>query len=208
MVDSSASCHLTSNANFFSSYINGNFGYVRIGNEGSSKIVGIGIVCLETSTGCKLVLENVRHVPDVIMNIISIGKLDDDGYVNRFGEGKWKLTKGSLIVARGKKQKDVYMMQAKLCMEKDKNVPGSSIGASHKRLDHMKGMKILHDGKTPLSIDWGDVQRKGCCNDVVVDVGDVKNPPYIDHVAEKPPREPLLRRKSYRKVRKVHRQGW
>ena len=55
--------------------------------------MGIGDVFLETSIGNKLVLKDVRHVPDIRLNLISTGKLDDEGFTNSFGESKWKLTK-------------------------------------------------------------------------------------------------------------------
>ena len=64
------------------------YGRVRMGNEGASKTVGIGDICLETSVGCKLLFKNVRHVSDIHLNLISTIKLDDDGYTNQFGEGK------------------------------------------------------------------------------------------------------------------------
>ena len=53
--------------------------------------------------GYRLVLKNGIHVPDIRLNIMSIGKLDDEGYSNYFGEGRWKLNKGSLN--RAKRQK-------------------------------------------------------------------------------------------------------
>ncbi|GKB06398.1 retrovirus-related pol polyprotein from transposon TNT 1-94, partial [Tanacetum coccineum] len=52
--------------------------------------------------GMELVLHNVKHVPDMRLNIISTGLLDEDGYHNSSGNGLWKVTLGSLIVARGK----------------------------------------------------------------------------------------------------------
>ena len=85
-----------------------------MGNSGVSKIVGIGDVCLETNIGNKLVLKNVRHVLDICLNLISTSRLDDERFTNYFGENKWKLTKGSLVVARGKKQNTLYVMEAKL----------------------------------------------------------------------------------------------
>ena len=114
MIDSGVSFHVTSHEDLFTSYTLGDFGHVRMGNEGMSKIVGMRDVCLETNTGCRLVLKDVRHVPDIRLNLISTGKLDDEGYKNQFGNGKWKLSKGSLIVARGNKSSTLYMMQAKL----------------------------------------------------------------------------------------------
>lgn len=59
-----------------------------MGNDGVSKVVGIGDVCLETNNGTKLVLKNVKHVPDIRLNLISASNLDDDGFCNVFGDGQ------------------------------------------------------------------------------------------------------------------------
>ena len=75
-----------------------------MGNEGISKILRKGDVCLKTGLGCTLVLKDVRHVSDILLNLIFTGKLDDEGYINHFGGGKWKLTKGSLFVVKGRKR--------------------------------------------------------------------------------------------------------
>ena len=84
----------------FSSYAGGDFGKVKMANHGVTEVVGIGNIIMTTDMGCKLVLKDVRHVPDIRLNIISAGKLDDEGYTNSFGEGKWKLIKGSLVLAK------------------------------------------------------------------------------------------------------------
>ncbi|KAG6437371.1 hypothetical protein SASPL_102286 [Salvia splendens] len=102
IVDSGASYHITPYRDMFASYTGGSFGKVRMANHGVTEVAGIGDIHLLTDTGCKLVLRDVRHVPDIRLNIISTGKLDDDGYINHFGEGKWKLIKGSLIAAKEK----------------------------------------------------------------------------------------------------------
>ncbi|VFQ71427.1 unnamed protein product [Cuscuta campestris] len=124
VIDSGASYHITSHREYFSSYTSGDFGHVRMGNDGSSKIIGMGDVCLETSTGCRLVLRDVRHVPDIRLSLISAGLLDDEGYANKFCDGRWKLSRGSLIMARGKKQNSLYVMQARTiedCEKKQAN---------------------------------------------------------------------------------------
>ena len=117
-----------------------------MGNSGVSKIVGIGDVFLETSIGNKLVLKDVRHVPDIRLNLISIGRLDDEGFTNSFGESKWKLTKGSLVVARGKKQNTLYVMEAKL-HKGEINVAQRDVSIElwHRRLGHIseKGLQTL-----------------------------------------------------------------
>ena len=88
VIDSGSSFHVTSHSDFFTSYITDDFGNVRIGNSGVYKIMGIGDVCLETSIGNKLVLKDVRHVPYICLNLISTGRLDDEGFINSFGESK------------------------------------------------------------------------------------------------------------------------
>ena len=57
----------------------------------------------------------MRHVPDLRLNLISGVALDREGYVNYFGNGKWKFTKGSLVAARGKVRSTLYMTVVKIC---------------------------------------------------------------------------------------------
>ncbi|KAI9201238.1 hypothetical protein LWI28_020595 [Acer negundo] len=90
VIDSGASIHSTSRRDFFTSYTSGDFGDVKMGNNGIAKAIGMGDVCLGTNNG----------------------KLDDEGFCNTFSDGHWKLTKGSMIVARGKKCSSLYFMQA------------------------------------------------------------------------------------------------
>jgi hypothetical protein len=117
-----------------------------MGNRDTSTIVSKGTICVETSIGCKLALENVRHVPDIRLNLLSVGKLEDIGLGSYFGEGKWKLTKGSLILARGAKQGCHYVTKTKLC-KTEVNIAerDSSIELWHKRLGYMseKGLHSL-----------------------------------------------------------------
>jgi len=80
VVDTATSFHITPHRDFFSSYISGNFGWVRMGNEAKCEIVGMGDIQLETSIGCKLLLKDVRYVPEMRFSLIFIGKLDDEGY--------------------------------------------------------------------------------------------------------------------------------
>ena len=88
MVDTATSFHITAHRNFFSSYTNGRFGWVRMGNEAKCEIVGMEDVELETSIGCKLVLKDVRHVPEIRFSLISIEKLGDEGNPSHLEEGK------------------------------------------------------------------------------------------------------------------------
>lgn len=81
--------YIMSHRDYFTSYIVGDFRHVKIGNQGVNKVVGIGEIWLD-NTSCKLHLKNVRHTPNIRLNLISIHVLDEDNYHNSFGDGKWK----------------------------------------------------------------------------------------------------------------------
>ena len=85
-----------------------------MGNGNRTRVAGEGDVYLETENGTRLALKNVKHIPDIRLNLISTGKLDDEGFKNTFHNGQWKLTKGSLVVARGKKDSTLYFTHANL----------------------------------------------------------------------------------------------
>ena len=117
MVDTTTSFHITARRDFFSSYTSGIFGWVMMGNKSKCEIVGMRDLELETSIECKLVLKYVRHVPEMCFSLIYVGKLDDEGYCqphSHLGEGKWKLTMGSLVLGRGKKNNTLHKTEARL----------------------------------------------------------------------------------------------
>ena len=74
----------------------------------------IGSACLKINTNSTLFLQNVKHAPDIPLNLISVRQLDDDGYHNDLCNVKWNLTKGSLILARGRKHSNLYMTQGSI----------------------------------------------------------------------------------------------
>ncbi|KAG8382350.1 hypothetical protein BUALT_Bualt05G0068200 [Buddleja alternifolia] len=138
----------------------------QMANHGVTEVIGMGNINLETDIGCRLILRDVSHIPDIRLNIISAGKLGDDGYISHFGEGKWKLTKGSLITAKGKKKNSLYLMQAKLSnRELNAAVNSSSIELWHKRLGHLsqKGMQLLAKKKLLPDVSGIELQTYVDC---------------------------------------------
>ena len=88
-----------------------------MGNNSYVDIVGIGDICVETNIGYTLELKNVRHVPDMRLNRISNHILDKEGYGNYFGDGKWRLSKRSLVLAEGLICCTLYKTQVKVCKD-------------------------------------------------------------------------------------------
>ena len=73
-----------------------------MGNTTLSKIVGIGDIVIQMSVDCTMTLHDVRYILDMHLNLMAVSILDREGYEHRFGDGKWKLTRDSLLVPRRK----------------------------------------------------------------------------------------------------------
>jgi hypothetical protein len=118
VVDSAATHHVIRTKELFTTYKAGDFGTVKMGNTSYSKIVGIGDVCIKTNVGFTVMLKNVRHVPDLCFNLISTPVMDRAGYCNHLGNGRWKLAKGPMVVARGRICCGLYRTRVKACKKK------------------------------------------------------------------------------------------
>ena len=62
IVDSDTSFHVTSGYDFFTSYTSSDFGSVRMKNDGITKIMGMGDVCLKISIECSEKEQMVKEV--------------------------------------------------------------------------------------------------------------------------------------------------
>nr|KYP73281.1 Retrovirus-related Pol polyprotein from transposon TNT 1-94 [Cajanus cajan] len=155
IVDSGATLHVTTRKEFFTSYTFGDFGVLKIGNDGVSKVIGVGDVCLQTNMGMQLLLRRVNHAPDVHFNLISVQILEDGGYDTHFGSGKWKLTKGNLVVAKGEKISKLYWTKALVAKD---NVNAMDMEASlwHRKLSHIseKGLNCLAKNDDLISVAY------------------------------------------------------
>jgi len=85
------------------------------------------------------------------MNLVSTGKLDDEGYHIVFGKGGWKIVKSLLVIAKGHKISTLYTLKSKLqkldIVVVTKEEPTTNLW--HKRLEHMtkRGLKFLVEKK-------------------------------------------------------------
>ena len=73
VVDSADPHHIIPMNGLFTTYKVGDFGTMKMGY---SKIVGIGNVCIKTNVGSIMTLQDVRHVPDLRMNVFSTLTMD------------------------------------------------------------------------------------------------------------------------------------
>uniref|UniRef100_A0A803LL22 Retrovirus-related Pol polyprotein from transposon TNT 1-94-like beta-barrel domain-containing protein n=1 Tax=Chenopodium quinoa TaxID=63459 RepID=A0A803LL22_CHEQI len=103
ILDSGASFHSSPCKEIFQNFKSGKFGKVYLADDEPLEILGKGDVMIKTSSGSSWKLEDVRYIPKLRKNLISVGQLDSSGYRTMFGEGTWKVSKGAMVVARGTK---------------------------------------------------------------------------------------------------------
>ncbi|KAL5774241.1 hypothetical protein ACOSP7_011798 [Xanthoceras sorbifolium] len=165
ILDSGASFHATLCREIMENYVSGNFGKVHLADDETLKIVGKGDIRLKLPNGSTWKLQGVRHIPGLKRNLISIGQLDGEGYCTTFSGCEWKITKGALVVARGKKCGTLYVTSNLDNIVAVADADGKS-NLWHQRLGHMseKGMKtLLSKGKLP-DLKAVDV---GLCEDCI-----------------------------------------
>ncbi|KAL2243895.1 UNVERIFIED_CONTAM: Retrovirus-related Pol polyprotein from transposon TNT 1-94 [Sesamum indicum] len=144
IVDSGASFHSCSNKDIMESYTSGDFGLVYLADNKPLKIIGKGDVRIKSTNGSCWILHDVRHIPGLKRNLISVGQLDSDGFDTTFRDAKWKISWGAMTLARGLKSGTLYMAGGSSL-----NIPFvgtvSQANLWHNRLGHMseKGMNVL-----------------------------------------------------------------
>ena len=60
--------------------------------------------------GTEFMLKNVRHVPKLTKNLMSVEQLDDMGYSIMFHAGSWLVKKGNLVILKGQKFGSLYSL--------------------------------------------------------------------------------------------------
>ncbi|KAJ4972452.1 hypothetical protein NE237_005626 [Protea cynaroides] len=84
---------------------------VLMGNNAVCKIVGIGTIRIKCHDEIVRTLTDVRHIPDLKKNLISLSTLDSIGCSYTGGGGALKVSKGLLVVMKGNNVNNIYVLQ-------------------------------------------------------------------------------------------------
>jgi hypothetical protein len=86
-------------------------GVVLMGNDITCKTKGIGKIRFKLHNGSARVLKEVRYVPDMKKNLISLGVLESKGYKITMENGIMKVISGALVVMKATRQNNLYHLQ-------------------------------------------------------------------------------------------------
>ncbi|KAJ4967885.1 hypothetical protein NE237_014586 [Protea cynaroides] len=122
---------------------------VLVGNNAVCKIVGIGTVRIKCHDGIVRTLTDVRHIPDLKKNLISLSTLDSIGCSYTGGGGALKVYKGSLVVMKGNKVNSLYVLQGSTVTG---SADVSSSSDSDKDTTHLWHMRLGHMSERGMTI--------------------------------------------------------
>ncbi|VFQ67221.1 unnamed protein product [Cuscuta campestris] len=108
--DSGASFHATHSGEALQNLVVGDFRKVRLMDNRALDVTGMDDIVLKTLVGF-WTLKDVRVVPALKKSLISVRKLDEQGHEVKFRDRQWKVIKGNLVMARGRKIGSLYMVE-------------------------------------------------------------------------------------------------
>ncbi|TYK10877.1 Retrovirus-related Pol polyprotein from transposon TNT 1-94 [Cucumis melo var. makuwa] len=111
IMDLGCTFHMTHHQDFLTNFQKGDGGKVLLGDNGTCDVKGTGSVQIATHDGMVRILTNVRYVPKLKRNLISLGELDRSGCTIKSENGVMKVTKGSSVKLRGTLRHGLYVLE-------------------------------------------------------------------------------------------------
>ncbi|KAK2978046.1 hypothetical protein RJ640_000707 [Escallonia rubra] len=151
-LDSACSFHMCPHKEWFDCLTPCNGGTVLMGNDVVCKVMGIGTIKIKMFDGIVRTLGDVRYIPDLKKNLISLGTLDSIDCSISIKGGVMKVSKGAMVIMKGQKTGNLYKLMGKTVIggASVSTHAGSSNDNSelwHKRLGHLSEGE-LHDQRS------------------------------------------------------------
>ena len=110
VLDSGCSYHICPRKEYFETLELKEGGVVRLGNNKACKIQGMGTIRLKMFDDRDFLLKDVRYIPELKRNLISISMFDGLGYCTRIERGMMRISHGALVIAKGSKIHGLYIL--------------------------------------------------------------------------------------------------
>lgn len=125
-------------------------------NNSVAHVKGVGSVRFQNDDGTTFLLSEVRFMPDIARNLITMGTLEEKGCEFKAVNGVLKVIKGCTVVMKGVRRQSLYILQAKsqslssYTGETSSTTTTENVGDAtqlwHSRLGHLgrRGMEVLY----------------------------------------------------------------
>lgn len=146
VLDSGCSFHMSPNLEWFVNYKAKKAGSVLLGDDYECNIEGIGDIRLKLHDGVVRLLTNVRYIPKLKRNLISLGVLDGSGHKYSSENGVLSITKHGITVMKGVKENGLYYLVGDTVSGESAHVSAQdNTQLWHARMGHLseKGLRQL-----------------------------------------------------------------
>ena len=134
------------NIDFFKTFEQVDGGKVLLGNNLACKVAGIGTINIRMFDGIERDLKQVRYVPELKRNLISLGVMDQASCSIKAENGNLHIEENGLVIMKGIRRNGLYVLVGSIAMLAiTTSVSSDRTKLWHMRLAHMseKGLKEL-----------------------------------------------------------------
>ena len=151
VLDSACTFHICSHRDWFSDYVQSHAGEVVIGDGSTCEIIGIGSIYIQVHDGSIKKLIDVRFVPKLKRNLISLSTLEAMGFNFAAIDGVLKVSRGNRIILKGNRLNNLYYLQ---CSTVDAEV----VSIAFQKRGYFDDTKSCSSSKSNDSLDLVDIQ--------------------------------------------------
>ena len=138
LCDSACSFHMCFRKEWFFNFTELDGGVVYLADNQPCKIAGIGSISLKNHDGSTRVLTDVRYIPKLEKNLISLGTLESKGFTIILQNGILKVVSGALVVMKGIRRNNLHLYQGSTAVWTTAAVSEADKVAEMSRLWHMR----------------------------------------------------------------------
>lgn len=162
VIDSGCSFHMCPNQSWFQEFTNRDGGTVLLGDNKACKVKGVGSIKFKLESGLEKVITDIRYVPDLKRNLLSLGMFDKQGYSIKVGSGNLRINNGSLNIMKGNLRNGVYILQGKSVQGSANTVSVDKTHLWHERLGHINERGLVELSKHDL-LDGDKIDKLDFC---------------------------------------------
>ena len=147
LCNSACSFHMCFRKEWFFNFTELDGGVVHLADNHPCKVAGIGSISLKNHDGLTRVLIDVRYIPKLEKNLISLGTLESKGFTIILHNGILKVVSRALVVMKGIRRNNLYLYQGSTVVGTAAAVSEADKVAEMSRLWHMR---LGHAGEKSL----------------------------------------------------------
>jgi hypothetical protein len=151
VLDSACTFHICSHRDWFSDYVQSHAGKDVIGDGSTCEIIGIGSIYIQVHDGSIKKLIDVRFVPKLKRNLISLSTLEAIGFNFAAIDGVLKVCRGNRIILKGNRLNNLYYLQCS-------TVDAEAVSIAFQKSGYFDDTKPCYSSKSNDSLDLVDIQ--------------------------------------------------